>query len=129
MNSIEHLMNDIEPLFKVDAGHWDVSNNGRSITSDDFAHDVSLKVIGDFHDDKSRHAYSTALAVRLNGLPKEPSAALLHSMALRYRHDFDLECDSKFVIGCGTTQAERESILTIMRQLYEEVSGHGFHKS
>ena len=62
-------------------------------------------------------------------LPKEPPAGLLISMALRYRHDFGLDRypeDSPIVAGC--TPAEREAILRTMRQLYEEVSGHGFFK-
>lgn len=62
-------------------------------------------------------------------LPKEPPRELLHSMALRYQHDFGIERDPEGgPLQCGTTKEEREAILRVMRQLYEEVSGHGFYR-
>jgi hypothetical protein len=120
---------------EVDTGPWQVSADGRHISSDNFDHDVMLKVGGDFYDDASRLAYSLKLAERLNGsarlpqgLPVEPPAGLLYSMALRYRHDFGLDRDPDQIIGCGCTPDEREATLRVMRQLYEEISGHGFFK-
>lgn len=61
-------------------------------------------------------------------LPKDPPIGLLNSMALRYRHDFGLDADDTSPMSCGTTPAERDAILRVMRQLYEEVSGHGFYQ-
>lgn len=114
---------------KPDTGPWEVSEDGRMLFSDDFDHDVHLTVSGDFYDNSSRAAYSRALAVRLNGLPKEPPPGLLESMALRYRHDFGLRAeDDDGPISVGVTDQERAAILRMMRQLYEEVAGHGFYK-
>ena len=120
---------------ETDAGPWSVSEDGRTLSSDNFTHDVQLKVTGDFYSDEQRLAYSKALAERLNGvkplplgLPQEPPAGLLHSMAMRYRHDFGLTPDDSSPMSCGCTDAERQAILRVMRQLYEEVSGHGFFK-
>lgn len=65
----------------------------------------------------------------MNNLPKEPPRELLYSMAFRYRHDFGLDKDPEAgPLQCGTTPEERESILRTMRELYEEVSGHGFYQ-
>ncbi len=106
-----------------DLGPWSMSPDGRLISSDTFDHDVQLKVSGDFYGDGDRAAYSKRLIEQLNqakplpsGLPVEPPTSLLYSMAMRYRHDFGLLDD-----------ATKMSVLTTMRQLYEEVSGHGFH--
>lgn len=60
-------------------------------------------------------------------LPKEPPRELLYSMALRYRHDFGIDHDDASPMSCGTTPEQRDAILRTMRQLYEEVSGHGFY--
>jgi len=121
----------------ADMGPWKISENGRWISSDNFDNDVMLeiKVTGDFWGDIDRLAYSKALAAKLNdakelptGLPKEPPAGLLRSMALRYRHDFGLDADDSSPMSGGLTDAERQALLTTMHQLYEEVSGHGFFK-
>lgn len=64
-------------------------------------------------------------------LPKEPPEGLLMSMALRWDHA--LGCpgyydEMSFGSHVGTPHAERlKSTLSSMRQLYEEVSGHGFY--
>lgn len=65
-------------------------------------------------------------------LPKDPPPGLLMSMAIRYDHA--LGCPGyydgiKELLGRdGPTHAQRlASTLTQMRQLYEEVSGHGFY--
>lgn len=100
-----------------DTGPWNVSEDGRTISSDDFTHDVVLRVDGDFYCDEDRRAYSVRLAQRLNGIQKEPPAGLLASMATRYRHDFGL-----------LSAEEQEALLRIMRQLYEEVAGQGFYR-
>lgn len=49
-----------------DFGSWIVSSDGRYIASDDFRHDVTLQVTGDFLNDKHRKAYSELLAQKLN---------------------------------------------------------------
>jgi hypothetical protein len=52
--------------FVVERGPWVVQNDGYSIASEDFTHDVILKVSGDFYDDAQRFAYSSELCRRLN---------------------------------------------------------------
>ena len=64
-------------------------------------------------------------------LPKEPPPGLLMSMALRYDHG--LGCpgyyDQELLCGKPGAHAKKlEATLRIMRQLYEEVAGHGFYK-
>lgn len=49
-----------------DKGPWDVSADGRAISSDDFTYDVILRVSGDFYDDAQRKRYSDNLAAKLN---------------------------------------------------------------
>lgn len=64
-------------------------------------------------------------------LPKEPPPGLLMSMAIRYDHGLGLPgyYDS-LPTAHGLTHAMRlESTLRTMRQLYEEVSGHGFYSA
>jgi hypothetical protein len=65
----------------------------------------------------------------LNHLPKEPPPGLLESMALRYRHDFGLRAeDNDWPVLAGVTEKEREAILRLMRQLYDEVAGYDFRQ-
>ena len=52
----------------VDTGPWTVSADGRYLESDNFKHDVRLKVDGDFYGDGDRIAYATAIANALNKL-------------------------------------------------------------
>lgn len=61
-------------------------------------------------------------------LPEEPPYDLLFSMALRYDHG--LGCDGYYdmLYGDGEHNKRLESTISIMRQLYEEVSGHGFYR-
>jgi hypothetical protein len=49
-----------------DQGPWTVSEDGRVLSSDNFEHDVQIKVSGDFYGDEDRIAYSKELASRLN---------------------------------------------------------------
>jgi hypothetical protein len=49
-----------------DQGPWRVSADGKAISSDDFTHDVILRISGDFYDDAQRKRYSENLAVKLN---------------------------------------------------------------
>jgi hypothetical protein len=119
-----------------DKGPWVSSPDGRLISSDNFDHDAQMKVTGDFYDDKARRAYSNAICNQLNnvkqlpnGLPEAPPASLLYSMAMRYRHDFGLDkAEDAGPLTAGCTEAERQAIITLMRQLYEEVAGHGFYQ-
>ena len=53
-------------LSKLDAGPWMVFENGAGVISDDFTHDVILKISGDFADNSDRAAYAEALAAKLN---------------------------------------------------------------
>lgn len=107
-----------------DLGPWHANSNGTVISSDSFDHDVQLRVSGDFYSDSDRVAYTTALVNHLNGnqpltggLPKEPPASLIHSMCMRYRHDYGL-----------IAPEHQEATRSIMRQLYKEAAGHGFFK-
>ncbi len=67
-------------------------------------------------------------------IPTTPPRALLVSMAMRLRHDFGM--DAHFTPGTGQrhplmggfTPEERESLLTDMARLYEEVAGKGFYR-
>lgn len=49
-----------------DKGPWTASPDGRTIQSEDFTHDVTLRVSGDFADDTQRQQYSERLAEKLN---------------------------------------------------------------
>jgi hypothetical protein len=49
-----------------DKGPWTVDADGKSIQSDDFTHDVILRVTGDFYSDAQRKAYAENLAKKLN---------------------------------------------------------------
>lgn len=111
-----------------DLGPWELSEDGKHLYSDDFTHDVKLTVDGDFYGDNDRLAYTKRLAQQLNGLPKEPPPALIESMCVRYSHDFHLDKYPDQLIGCGWTPEERDGLRRTMRQLYEEVSGHGFFR-
>lgn len=108
----------------ADPGPWSMSPDGLLISSDNFQHDVQLKVrvTGDFYGEADKAAYSRRLVSQLNqsvplkeGLPKEPPAHLIHSMCMRYRHDYGI-----------ISPEHQEATRRTMRQLYEEVSGHGF---
>lgn len=58
--------NPMAPNELHDTGPWSVSEDGREIQSDDFTHDVILRVTGDFYDDAQRNAYAKNLAAKLN---------------------------------------------------------------
>lgn len=61
-------------------------------------------------------------------VPKEPPRGLLISMAIRDNHAF-LVTPHTFengIITSGVNPEHRESVLSSMRQLYEEVVGTGF---
>lgn len=64
----------------------------------------------------------------LSQLPKEPPPGLIDSMCLRYAHDFWFDADDTSPIASGWTEEEREGLRRTMRQLYEEVAGHGFYR-
>ena len=59
------------PPVVIERGPWRASKDGRCIESDDFTHDVTLRVTGDFEDDTQRAAYAKEIARRLN-LPPNP---------------------------------------------------------
>ncbi len=62
---------------------------------------------------------------RENRLPKEPPEGLLMSMAVRSNHG--LGVDGHYdQFGEGEHKRRLEATIREMRQLYEEVSGHGF---
>ncbi len=61
-------------------------------------------------------------------LPKEPPPALIESMCFRYAHDFGLNKDPDAPLSGGWTDEGREALRQTMRQLYEEVAGHGFYR-
>lgn len=65
-------------------------------------------------------------------LPKDPPPGLLMSMAMRYDHALAMrgfyDQFERLGIGHGITHAQRlDGTLRQMRQIYEEVSGHGFY--
>lgn len=63
------LGNDFNPMAPEelhDKGPWTVSEDGRVIESDDFTHDVILRVTGDFYSDEQRKEYAENLAAKLN---------------------------------------------------------------
>jgi hypothetical protein len=71
-------------------------------------------------------------------MPKEPPPGLLMSMAIRFDHGLGVpgyyDQHRHMAVICdvppGPTHAQRlESTLRTMRQLYEEVSGHGFYST
>jgi len=67
MNNINRT--DFDPMADRelhDKGPWNTSRDGRGIESDDFTHDVVLRVMGDFYNDEQRVAYSKNLAEKLN---------------------------------------------------------------
>ena len=65
------------------------------------------------------------------GLPKEPPMALLISMAIRYDHGLAIpNYYDNMPIQLGATHKQRfDRAISIMRQLYEEVSGYGFYSA
>lgn len=52
-----------------DLGPWSVNTSGTEVhvESEDFTHDVSLRVYGDFKDKRERVAYAKFIAGKLNG--------------------------------------------------------------
>lgn len=66
-------MSNLPPLPKAEwsglvneGGPWRASADGRMLESDDFHHDATLCIGGDFGDDATRKAYADELARRLN---------------------------------------------------------------
>ena len=50
-----------------DKGPWEPTDKtGKAIQSDDFTHDVMLRICGDFASDEQRYAYAQGLAEVLN---------------------------------------------------------------
>jgi hypothetical protein len=60
----EHLASGVT----VDRGPWSVAmvDGKPELFSDDFEHDVKLRISGDFADDQQRMNYANALAAQLN---------------------------------------------------------------
>lgn len=50
----------------MERGPWAASNDGRRLYSDDFHHDASLTISGDFGSDETRKDYAEELVRRLN---------------------------------------------------------------
>jgi hypothetical protein len=51
-----------------DNGPWTPTPDGKSISSDDFAHDVILEISGNFANDAQRFKYAQNLAIKLNAV-------------------------------------------------------------
>jgi hypothetical protein len=49
-----------------DKGPWHIDIYGKLIMSDNFTHDVILRITGDFYSDEQRIAYAKNLAAKLN---------------------------------------------------------------
>ena len=55
-----------------DKGPWQLSAyDGRSIESDDFTHDVTIAIHGEFESEEQRRAYAQGLADLLNKYGEE----------------------------------------------------------
>ncbi|GBG14350.1 uncharacterized protein NMK_1949 [Novimethylophilus kurashikiensis] len=52
--------------FIVERGPWSVDASGSHLESNDFTHDVRLRIIGDFSDEAQRRVYAEEIARRLN---------------------------------------------------------------
>ena len=109
------------------------------LQSDDFNHDAALEISGDFVDLQAKLEYARFIARQLNAqipndhlatvvVPRRPPMARLVSMATRYRHDFGLDKDPSSPLSAGLTDKERQVILEMMRQIYEEATGQGFYQ-
>lgn len=63
-------------------------------------------------------------------LPKNPPEGLLESMVIRYDHGLGCEgyYDQPMFGGEGEHRKRYNAAMSIARQLYEEVSGHGFYE-
>lgn len=53
---------------QMDKGPWTIDDDARCLRSDDFTHDVVLKISGDFSDDGERRRYAEELCSKLNGI-------------------------------------------------------------
>lgn len=62
-------------------------------------------------------------------LPKEPPLGLLVSMAIRFDHGLGCGGYYDFLLGDGEHDKRMNYTLGVMRQLYEEVNGHGFYST
>lgn len=90
------------------------------IESEDFHHDVSLRVFGDFESVQQKEAYAKGLASKLNNsksLPEEPSEELLNELGTSFRPDFMEDFNSK--TGSGITHHQRTSISNAMAKFYK----------
>ncbi len=65
-NRVAELEKELGRPFVMEAGTWGADINGKFIESDDFTHDVRLKIDGDFESDEQRIAYAKEIARRLN---------------------------------------------------------------
>jgi hypothetical protein len=63
-----------------------------------------------------------------SSLPENPPESLLLSMAIRYDHGFGCPGYYDSLFGDGEHEKRLQSTISIMRQLYEEVSGNGFYR-
>lgn len=82
------------------------------------------------------HELAKELIEKANGagvLPQSPPPGLLMSMAIRYDHGLGMRgyYDGLAGLGLGNGLTHRQRLLSTigtMRQIYEEVSGHGFYR-
>jgi hypothetical protein len=87
-------------------------------------------------NESNLHSFSSMLGSSnktkscLTDLPNTPSPGLLMSMALRYDHALGIPgYYDDLPIQLGMSHDERlKSTLSMMRQLYEEISGQGFYR-
>jgi hypothetical protein len=94
----------------MDKGPWKVipatgMRGGVCVASDDFTHDVLLRINGDFESDTQRLAYADWLAAKLNSTADQPS--------LRRCPDCDTPMwPAEFNVPCGrcaTMKADQQS--------------------
>ena len=63
---LAELEKELKRPFVMESGPWVASDDGKTIQSDDFTHDVQLRVDGDFGEAADRQAYTAEIARRLN---------------------------------------------------------------
>jgi len=115
-------------LSKLDAGPWAVFENGAGVISDDFKHDVILKISGDFADNSDRAAYAEALAAKLNS--SNEAQSMSHKLTDATVHIVTSETDYEGgePVCAFADKSEAESFAAACDE-YQKLlpRGHDFH--
>jgi hypothetical protein len=65
-NRVAELEKELGRPFVMEAGPWSVCKKGTYLQSDDFFHDVILKIDGNFKSDEQKMEYANEMVRRLN---------------------------------------------------------------